>query len=128
MLLDIDHHCGVPIYKQIVEQIRQQVLSRHLNTGDQLTSVRDLAKQLSVNPMTISKAYNLLESDGLVERKRGIGLFIAPMKEKITESIKTQKLQQVFDKAATMAVQFDVPEQEAIEIFKNLYQKNKKRG
>ncbi len=81
MLLEIDHHSGVPIYRQIIRQIRQQIMTGGLKEGDQLETVRNLAARLKVNPMTISKAYSFLEAEGLVERKRGIGLFVAKVKK-----------------------------------------------
>ena len=59
MLLEIDPRSGVPIYRQIIEQVRQQVLLGELAEGDQLPTVRSLAPQLKVNPMTVSKAYSL---------------------------------------------------------------------
>ncbi|MBN2591295.1 MAG: GntR family transcriptional regulator, partial [Sedimentisphaerales bacterium] len=61
MLLEIDHHSGQPIYRQVIDQIRQQIMAGQLREGEQLVTVRDLAGQLRVNPMTISKAYALLE-------------------------------------------------------------------
>ena len=81
MLLEIDHHSGVPIYRQVIEQIRQQIMAGQLSEGEQLMSVRELAAQLRVNPMTISKAYALLEVEGLVERRRGVGLFAARLRK-----------------------------------------------
>ena len=77
MLLQIDHHSGVPIFRQVIDQVRYQIMAGHIKEGDQLTSVRDLSAEIKVNPMTISKAYSLLEAQGLVERRRGVGLFVA---------------------------------------------------
>lgn len=65
---------GVPIYRQIVEQVRAQVAGGRVAVGDFLPSVRQLAEELEVNPMTISKAYSLLERDGVVELLRGQGM------------------------------------------------------
>ena len=79
MLLEIDHHSGQPIYRQVIEQIRRQIMAGQLAEGTQLVSVRDLAGRLKVNPMTISKAYSLLEHEGLLERRRGVGLFVAKL-------------------------------------------------
>ena len=77
MLLEIDHHSGVPIYRQIKDQIREQIMAGRLKEGEQLVSVRELAMQLKVTPVTVSKAYSAMEAEGLLERRRGIGLFIA---------------------------------------------------
>ncbi len=95
MLLEIDHHSGVPIYRQVIEQIRQQIMAGQLSEGEQLMSVRELAAQLRVNPMTISKAYALLEVEGLTERRRGIGLFVARVRKSQKERTKARLLEEI---------------------------------
>ena len=66
-----------PIYRQLVEHVRRRVASGQIKAGDEIPSVRDLAQQLAVHPMTISKAYSLLEAEGLLERRRGMGMVVA---------------------------------------------------
>ena len=121
MLLEIDHHSGVPIYRQVITQIRQQIMTDGLQAGDQLETVRDLAARLNVNPMTISKAYSFLEAEGLVERKRGIGLFVVKVKKSQQTQIKNKLLNNVISKAAITAIQLGVLENEAIESLKKYY-------
>ena len=121
MLLEIDHHSGVPIYRQVIEQIRRQIMAGRLSEGEQLMSVRDLAAQLRVNPMTISKAYALLEVEGFVERRRGIGLFAAKLKRDKKAHTKTQLLEEILRKAAVMAVQLEISEEKAGEMLAKLY-------
>ena len=123
MLLQIDHHSGVPIYRQLIEQIRRQIMSGQLSEGEQLMSVRELAAQLRVNPMTISKAYALLEVEGLVERRRGIGLFAARLRKDQKKRTKVKLLEEIMRKAAITAVQFDIPEEKAVEMLAKLYRK-----
>jgi GntR family transcriptional regulator len=65
---------GVPIYRQLMDQIRSQVAGGRLESGEFLPSVRQVAEHLQVNPMTVSKAYSLLEKDGVVELVRGQGM------------------------------------------------------
>lgn len=65
---------GVPIYRQLVDQVRAQVAGGRLAAGQFLPSVRDVATQLQINPMTVSKAYSILERDGVVELVRGQGM------------------------------------------------------
>ena len=65
---------GVPIYRQLIEQIRAQIAGGRLTSGDFLPSVRVVAEQLEVNPMTVSKAYSILEREGVVELVRGQGM------------------------------------------------------
>lgn len=81
MLIHVNPRNGVPVFRQIMEQITDLILSGRLTPGEQITSVRELAKEISVNPMTISKAYAFLERDGLLERRRGKGLFVAVLPE-----------------------------------------------
>lgn len=68
---------GVPIYRQLVEQVRRLIAGGQLAPGAELPSVRDLAQLHAVNPMTISKAYALLEAEGLLERNRGKPMTVA---------------------------------------------------
>lgn len=65
-----------PIYRQLMDQVRRLVASGYLQEKDILPSVRDIAQKLAVNPMTVSKAYNMLELEGLVQRKRGVGMLV----------------------------------------------------
>jgi GntR family transcriptional regulator len=69
---------GLPIYRQIVDQVRRHVATGRFQPGDFLPSVRQVALELEVNPMTVSKAYSLLERDGALELVRGQGMRIAP--------------------------------------------------
>jgi len=62
---------GVPIYLQLIQQVRRMVTSGQLMPGMELPSVRDVATEYTVNPTTISKAYSLLENEGLLQRNRG---------------------------------------------------------
>ncbi len=69
---------GVPIYRQLIDQIRAQIAGARLSPGEFLPSVRQVAEELEVNPMTVSKAYSLLERDGIVELVRGQGMRVLP--------------------------------------------------
>ncbi len=71
-----------PIYRQLVEQTRRLVAGGQLAPGDAMPSVRELAHALTVNPMTVSKAYALLEADAVLERRRGLGMTVAATRTK----------------------------------------------
>jgi GntR family transcriptional regulator len=123
MLLQIDHHSGQPIYRQVIDQIRRQIVARQLREGEQLPSVRDLAAQIRVNPMTISKAYSLLEMDGWLERRRGVGLFVAALRKDKAGRTKADMLEDALTKAIVTAVQFGIPEDRTRDMLTRLYQK-----
>lgn len=73
-LFELHPSSGVPIYRQLVDQVRAMVAGGKLRPGDLLPSVRQVAQAADVNPMTVSKAYSRLEAEGLVERVRGQGM------------------------------------------------------
>ncbi len=72
---------GVAIYRQIMDQVRAMVAGGTLKSGDLLPSVRQMAADLEINMMTVSKAYAKLEADGVVERVRGRGMRVAEQQE-----------------------------------------------
>jgi GntR family transcriptional regulator len=76
MYIDLDYQSGEPIYQQIVEQVKYQVACSELKPGDKLPTIRDLARQLKINPRTVVKAYEELQAAGLVVRRQGSGVFI----------------------------------------------------
>ena len=73
----LNPHASVPIYQQLVEQVRRMVAGGQLAAGTELPSVRDMAREHTVHPMTISKAYSQLEAEGLLERNRGKPMTVA---------------------------------------------------
>lgn len=81
MLLQINPHSPVPIYRQIMDQIRYQILAGVIKESQKLPSVRDLSRSVKVNPMTVSKSYAYLEMEGLLDRKRGVGVFAAKLND-----------------------------------------------
>lgn len=93
---------GMPIYRQLVDQVRAQIHSGRLAAGDFLPSVRQVARQLTVNAMTVSKAYTLLERDGVLENVRGQGMRVAAATEK-PSAAKLAKLNALLRQAATRA-------------------------
>jgi GntR family transcriptional regulator len=72
----LDEHSGVPVYRQIIDQVRGGIASGALTAGDQLPTVRQLAVDLSINPNTVVRAYRELEMGGLLELNQGTGTFI----------------------------------------------------
>ena len=84
-----------PIYRQLMEQLRRRVASGQLAAGDEIPSVRELALALAVNPMTISKAFSLLEAEGLLERRRGLSMVIAAQHRKHVENASIRRLRDI---------------------------------
>jgi GntR family transcriptional regulator len=72
-----------PIYRQIMEQLRRLIVSHQVAPGELLPSVREVAARHAINPMTVSRAYGLLESEGLLERQRGKGMVVANSRRRV---------------------------------------------
>ena len=117
MLISIDHHNGIPVFRQIIDQVKFHVVSGLLAPGDELPSTRALSGQLGLNPMTISKAYSLLEAEGLVERRRGRPLTIKPLQEQTVHAEKLAQLKPQLTQLATMVRQLGVDRAEVVDLF-----------
>jgi GntR family transcriptional regulator len=76
MQLHVSPQNGIPIYMQIVDQIKYLVASGRLKTGDELLPIRTLAEQLVINPNTVARAYRELEAAGLLSSRRGAGTYV----------------------------------------------------
>ena len=87
-------HDDVPIYRQLRERIVQLILEGSLTPGDALPSVRQVAADYRINPLTVSKAYQELSEENIVEKRRGLGLYV---NEGAREKLKTQLRQQFLD-------------------------------
>jgi GntR family transcriptional regulator len=83
MLLKPNPSSGVPIYKQLMEQIKHAIGTGELRAGEQLPGIRKLAEELVINPNTIAKVYRELEHEGVIELRQGAGAFVAKRKEAV---------------------------------------------
>jgi len=124
--IQIEYHSGVPVYRQIMDQISFHIASGLLSEGMSLPSVRDLSRQLDVNPMTISKALGYLEQDGLVARKPGRPLVICKRTDKEQEFSKKEHLVNVLRPARRLANQLGYSKEEAFEIFEEVFEGEEK--
>lgn len=102
----------VPIYRQVVDQIRSAIGSGSLAIGDPLPSVRALATELIVNPNTIAKAYSALVNDGVIESQRGRGYFVIQRREIFTKKERKLRLSEAINPfiAEAMTLGFDEAE------------------
>ncbi len=104
-----------PIFKQIVDGVMLKIASGELNDGDKLPSVRGLAIQLMVNTNTVAKAYNELTALGVVESKKGLGLFVCAPKGVLSEAEKLAKLDEAITHLVSEVVPLGIPFQTIIE-------------
>src|ERR1700756_5999555 len=96
-------HSGVPVYRQLVDQVRSGMASGSLNAGDQLPTVRQLAVDLAINPNTVLRAYRELELGGLLETHQGTGTFVANKKVENSSAERDRQLSQMAGEIAARA-------------------------
>jgi GntR family transcriptional regulator len=100
---------GLPIYRQLMDQVRWMVASNQLRPGDELPSVRELAVLHAVNAMTISKAYSLLEAEGILSRQRGKPMTVAAeLGRRESKAARLDRLSELIDPLVTAADQLEL--------------------
>ena len=120
MLIVVDPHSGVPVYRQLIDQVRFHISSGLLGPGDELPSTRALSQQLGVNPMTISKAYSFLERDGVIERRPGLPLIVSEFGQRENMERKADQLRESLAPSVTAARQLGIAQDEAVRIFSKM--------
>ena len=99
----LDLHSGVPVYRQIIDQVRGGMASGVLSAGDQLPTVRQLAVDLEINPNTVMRACRELELGGFLETHQGTGTFIAEKKVEKSSAERERQLGQMVGEFAARA-------------------------
>jgi GntR family transcriptional regulator len=99
----LDLHSGMPVYRQLIDQVRAGVASGSLTAGDQLPTVRQLAVDLAINPNTVLRAYRELELGGMLETHQGTGTFVAKKKVEKNDAERERQLTQMTGEFAARA-------------------------
>ncbi|MFO1496785.1 MAG: GntR family transcriptional regulator [Verrucomicrobiota bacterium] len=107
--LQIDPHSGVPVYRQMMDQLKYYVASGALQPGDQLPSIRELAQRLSVNPTTVVKAYGELQHGQVIEMRHGKGVFVCDHSMVMSDREREKALRRIARQLAVEAAQMKAP-------------------
>jgi len=116
MLLQINFKSGMPVYLQIVDQIKAAAASGALQPGEALPSIRPVAEELRVNRNTVAKAYSELESLGVIETLPGKGCFLKENHSPLRKEVRRKLLIEEIDQAIAMAHHLQVPGPEFLEL------------
>ena len=114
MQFQVDTSSRAPIYRQLATQIREAVARGDLSADERLPSVRQLSRELVVNPNTIARAYTELERDGIVNSRPGLGVFVARPKAELTRPVREQRLLGLLDHFLTEAVHLGFTAEEVV--------------
>ena len=120
LLVVVDPRSGVPVYRQLMDQVKFHVASGLLQPGDELPSTRALSTELGVNPMTVSKAYSFLEREGVVERRPGRPLVVRAQAAEESEAQRLEQLRDALAPTVTVVRQLGIPTERAVAIFSEL--------
>ncbi len=104
MEFQVDPTTRVPIYRQLMDQIRLAVARGRLKPGSRLPSVRVLSRELVVNPNTVARVYTELERDGVLNTRPGLGVFVAEPQADLSAAARRQRLAEIIDAFLTDAV------------------------
>lgn len=118
MQLRISIEGGVPIYLQIVEQVKRLAAGGRLKPGDDVPPIRVLAEQLRINPNTVARAYLELQREGVIVTRQGSGTVVAETKPAIPRKEKLKMLAKSVDGLITDATHLDVPLDDVIELLR----------
>lgn len=105
----IDVRAGMPVYRQILDQIKYYVASGILKPGDRLPSIRELSQTLAVNPTTVVRVYADLEHEGVIEMQHGRGAFVTTRSFRMSTAQRDRKLRELARRLVVEAAQMGAP-------------------
>jgi GntR family transcriptional regulator len=114
MLFQIDAASRSPIYRQLAQQIREAVARGRLAAEARLPSVRDLSRQLVINPNTVARVYTELEREGVLNTRPGLGVFVAQPRNDLTKKARKDRLATLADQFLTEAVHLGFSAEESL--------------
>lgn len=119
MLIHLSHKNGVPLYLQIVSQVKYLVASGRLRPSDEVPPIRTLAEKLLINPNTVARAYRELEHAGILVKKQGSGTFVSDAGSRLAWTERIKVLTDRIDALLAEAHQLDVPTEQVLALIKD---------
>jgi len=119
----IDNASDRPVYQQIIDQVKRDIALGRLNKDEKLPTVRQLAKQIALNPNTIAKAYRQLEQEGIIITKPGAGAFVANLDSNLSRSVRKKIVSEELERIAVEAFHMQIDRQTLLELFNNAVEK-----
>ena len=116
-MIIINNSSMIPIYEQIVNQVKQNIVDGKLKEGDALPSVRGLSKDLKISALTVKKAYDILEADGLCKTVQGKGSFVLGVNPGLVHEQRVVEIQKDLEKILDKAKSYDLSKEEIKDLF-----------
>lgn len=122
MKIIIKNGSPVPIYEQIKNSIKDEIIQGNISSGEKLPSVRSLARELSISILTVKKSYDELEKEGFIESRQGLGTFVGDFDPKLKIEEKQKKLEESLISAISIAEDIDMTKSDLIKLLEYLYE------
>jgi GntR family transcriptional regulator len=119
---------GVPLYVQLQQQLQQRILAGQLPDGEQLPSVRDLSARLGINPLTVTKVYQILEREGFVETRRGLGTFVSHQAPALKIDARRRQIAPAVEQLVAEAIHLGLGEKEIQALLSDKFRHFKLKG
>jgi len=123
MQIQIDNSSPRPVYQQIIDQVKRDIALGRLIKEEKLSTVRELAGQLAINPNTIAKAYRQLEQEGIIVTRPGAGAFVANLDSSLSRAVRKKIIIDELERIAVEAFHMQIDIQTLTEWFKNAVDK-----
>lgn len=118
MHIILNHSSMVPIYEQLMEQIKSDIIQSELKEGEALSSVRTLAGELRISALTVKKAYDKLEEEGFVTTVHGKGTYVSASDKQLALEARQKAIEDDFDKVIDRALSMGMKKEEISEVVK----------
>ena len=123
----LDEHSGVPVYRQLIDQVQGAVASGSLSPGDQLPTVRHVAVELAINPNTVLRAYREMEIRGMLDTQQGTGTFVAEQQKEPSKEVRERQLGQLVNEFVSRAGSAGITVNELIDALREFSQRGPRR-
>ncbi len=120
MLFHLEPNSGVPLYRQIVDEVKAGTIKGLLRDGDRLPSVRELARSLGINPTTVVKAYEILEQEKLIVLRHGLGAFVTVGREALPPSEREERMERLASRLAVEGRRHGLSESRIVELLRRV--------
>ena len=124
MHIILNHSSMVPIYEQLMEQIKSDIIQSELKEGEALPSVRTLAGELRISALTVKKAYDKLEEEGFVTTVHGKGTYVSASDKQLALEARQKVIEDDFDKVIDRALSMGMKKEEISEVVKLILDEN----
>src|SRR5699024_8212595 len=123
MKIIIDNKSSIPIYEQIVNQIKEGIIEENIKNEEKLNSIRSLAKELSIYIMTVKKSYDQLEKEGFIKSVQGKGSYVLEKNQNFVKEEKLKEIERYISKIIDISSQYEIKKEEILETFEYMYER-----